>query len=182
MTEYLQLTVDLLNLNKFFKPKLMSKSKYFLLLISVLMLTTTCKKQDEPVGQVEYIVFGHFYGMCAGEQCIEIFKLSCCHIFEDTNDTYPDQLNPYSANYIERNISLRDSVSFLLNRIPTGLYSETAKVIGTPDAGDWGGIYFEIKHQNQAVQYWFIDQRTENIPTYLHTFVDDINKAIKKLQ
>jgi hypothetical protein len=160
----------------------MYKLKYYLLLISGLILITTCKKQDEPVGQVEYIVFGHFYGECAGEQCIEIFKLNCCHIYEDTNDFYPDQVNQYSASYIELDSKKRDSVSFLLNRVPRSLLDEKKKIIGTPDAGDWGGIYFEIKYQDHPVQYWFIDQMKTNIPTNLHSFVDDINTAIKRLQ
>lgn len=160
----------------------MYRSKYYLLLISVLFLITTCKKEKEPDGQIEYIVFGHFYGECAGEQCIEIFKLNCCHIYEDTNDIYPDQVNQYSASYIELDSKKRDSVSFLLSHIPSSLIAEKQKVIGTPDAGDWGGIYFEIKYQDHPVQYWFIDQMKSNIPTYLYTFVDDINTAISKLQ
>lgn len=161
---------------------IMKNLKYYLLLISFLFLITTCKKEEEQVGQVEYIVFGHFYGKCFGEQCIEIFKLNCCHIYEDTNDTYPNQNNQYSASYIELDSNLRDSVSFLMSRIPGSLYSEKGKVIGMPDAGDWGGLYFEIKHKDQPTQYWFIDKMKTNIPTYLHKFVDDIETAIKRLQ
>jgi hypothetical protein len=160
----------------------MCKLKYYLLLLSVLFVITTCKKDDKPVGQIEYIVFGHFYGKCVGEQCIEIFKLNCCHIYEDTNDTYPNHIDQYAASYIELDSKDRDSVSFLLNSIPDSLFSEKKKVIGSPDAGDWGGIYFEIKFQDQPVQYWFIDQMKTNLPTYLHTFVDDINTAISRLQ
>jgi len=39
------------------------------------------------------------------------------------------------------------------------LFFETAKVIGQPDAGDWGGLYVEIKCVGEPVQYWFIDQK-----------------------
>jgi hypothetical protein len=160
----------------------MHRLKYYLLILSILFVITTCKKDEEPAGQVEYIVFGHFYGMCIGEQCIEIFKLDCCHIYEDTNDIYPDHVNAYVASYVELDPKERDSVNFLINRIPNSLLSINEKVIGTPDVVDQGGLYFEIKHKDQPVRYWFIDQNKSNVPASLHTFIDDINTAIKRLQ
>ena len=160
----------------------MGKLKYLILAVTTLFLLTTCKKNDQDSSrEVEYIVFGHFYGECVGKDCIDIFKMDCCHIYEDTNDFYPNMIDPYKASYIELDSRERDSVSFLIYRIPHVLFFETARFIGQPDAADQGGLYVEIKCVGKPVQYWFIDQNKANIPSYLHTFVDDINKAVKLL-
>ena len=158
------------------------KMKYCIMLITAMVLLTGCKKDEESSVPIDYIVFGHFYGECAGEQCIEIFKLDCCQLYEDTNDVYPDQGNQYIASYKKLEPAKYDSVKFLTNEIPAILFTFNQKVIGTPDAGDWGGIYFEIKYSDSTIKYWFIDQMKSNVPSSLHPFIDNINLAIAKLQ
>ena len=50
-----------------------------------------------------------------------------------------------------------------------------------PDAGDWGGIYFEISEGGET-EYWFIDKMRSNIPTYLVPFVEEIEQDIELLK
>lgn len=161
----------------------MLRFKGYFLFALLIFFFSACKKDEKPSPvESEYIIFGHFYGMCGGEQCVEIFKWDCCHIYEDTNDNYPSITEKYKPSFIELNYNEHDSVSFLMNSIPAELFSENQKVIGMPDAGDWGGLYFEIKQKDQEVKYWYIDQMKANVPVYLHSFIDDINTAIKRLQ
>jgi hypothetical protein len=160
----------------------MNKIFWVFLFIACIFVLTTCQKEQDPLNDEDYIIFGHYYGECQGEQCVEIFKLTCCRLYEDTKDKYPDQSNPYVGSYIELDAAKYDSVRSMINRVPSSLLSINQKVIGMPDAGDWGGLYFEIKRTGEPVQYWFIDQMKSNVPASLHTFIDDINTAINKLQ
>ena len=52
----------------------------------------SCTDNDDEnaflLGDQDYLVFGHFYGMCAGEGCVETFKLTDLELFEDTVDDY----------------------------------------------------------------------------------------------
>lgn len=42
----------------------------------------SCKKDTIAQSNLDYIIFGHFYGECSGERCIENFKLEKDKIFE----------------------------------------------------------------------------------------------------
>jgi hypothetical protein len=55
--------------------------------------------------------------------------------------------------------------------------NETAIVIGQPDAGDWGGIYFETK-DGSTHRFWLLDQLENNMPVIYNEFVDRINEKI----
>jgi hypothetical protein len=123
-----------------------------------------------------YIIFGHFYGFCEGEMCVEIFKLTADNLYEDTNDVYP-QLNAYPANF-----QLLDHLSFekvksLKGKIPAELLDADSQIFGMPDAGDWGGLYFETIVDGEK-KFWLIDKMTSNLPEYLVPFVADIETAI----
>jgi hypothetical protein len=162
----------------------MGKMKFLTLLIPVVILLSCCRNnsQDEP-RQIEYMIFGHYYGECAGKDCIKFFKIDCCQIFEDTSDIYPDIGLELISNFNkELNPKELDSVNFLIHRIPHVLFFEKVKVIGVPDANDQGGLYVEVKCAGEPAQFWYIDQMKTNIPEYLHPFVDDINKAIALLK
>jgi hypothetical protein len=82
-------------------------------------------------------------------------------------------------------ISLPDSlyqrVKDLPARIPAQLYQESNRVIGQPDAGDWGGYYLEVS-QNGKSQFWLIDKPKANLPDYLHAFVDELEASVEQLK
>lgn len=67
------------------------------ILICLVVALCACDTEEEPLliaekptSQGDYIIFGWYYGFCAGEQCIEIFKLTGDGLYEDRNDNYPD--------------------------------------------------------------------------------------------
>ena len=51
-------------------------------------MSLSCSKSDEGKGINSYLIFGHSYGECRGDLCIEIFKLTNSQLFEDVNDNF----------------------------------------------------------------------------------------------
>ncbi|MBX0290927.1 hypothetical protein K3G63_10780 [Hymenobacter sp. HSC-4F20] len=145
-------------------------------------LLTACSQDDDPAPKPDTVVFGHFYGYCLGEQCIEIFRLDArAHtLAEDTTDTYPSTSSAYEGKYAPRSADAYAQVSDLPALIPAQLLSETQRVIGQPDAGDWGGYYLEINEQGTR-RFWLIDTQKRNIPAYLHPLLDALQERIQRL-
>lgn len=144
-------------------------------------LLTACKKDSIQLSASDYIVFGHFYGECMGEQCIEIFKLEQNKLFEDTKDLYPSRNNFYDGNFVELSQQKYNDTKDLISSFPTDLLSETNNVIGQPDAGDWGGLYVEY-NINGVRKFWLLDQMKSNVPTKYHDFIDKANEKIIRLR
>lgn len=141
-----------------------------------------CKK-DIPVKEIstEYIVFGHAYGFCHGEQCIEIFKLEEHRVLEDTNDFYPDRVNFYASNFVALDDAAFNKVRDLREAFPMELLNEKESILGCPDCADQGGYYIEYKSLNEH-RFWIIDTSKDQIPSYLHPFVDLVRAKIELLQ
>ena len=57
---------------------------------------------------------------------------------------------------------------------------EQDTIIGMPDAGDWGGVYVEVKMKNlnSLSGFWLLDQMESNMPQVYNDFVDKINEKI----
>lgn len=129
----------------------------------------------------EYVTFGHFYGFCMGEGCIEIYRLTHESVSEDTNDTYPRSDAPYEGNFQKLNDALFEAVHQNLVEIPSELLSTPSGVIGIPDAADGGGIYFEVIVKGER-KFWLLDKNRQYLPEYLHPFVDRVEAAIEVLR
>ncbi|MFZ9980508.1 MAG: hypothetical protein ACO3FI_00615 [Cyclobacteriaceae bacterium] len=158
----------------------MKKIVLFFSIFSLIGITG-CEKDDPGIKDFDYLVFGTFYGFCQGEGCIEIFKVTGADVYEDTRDIYPTNDPPYSGNFVKMDRSFYQLAKGLENEIPARLLNTKEKVIGQPDAGDWGGIYFEIS-VNGKREYWIIDANTLNLPEYLIPFVEEIIKRVTALQ
>ena len=154
--------------------------KLFLFTILAILIVS-CEKQDESPEQTpQYILFGHFYGFCIGEQCVEIYKLTDSNLFEDDLDQYPSRENPYDGNFNKLENSKYQLVKSLAENIPPELLLETDTVIGMPDASDGGGVYFALKN-DAGTRFWLIDQFDHNIPEYLRPFKKQINNGILEI-
>jgi len=146
-------------------------------IVAVLVLSLSiisCSKEDETLSNSVDLIFGHYYGECIGESCIETFKLTDTKLFEDTNDNYTAS-DDY--NFVELSDAKFELAQDLIDLIPEELLEEDDQIFGCPDCGDWGGIYVQYR-QGDTVQEWQIDMVKESIPDYLHTFVDAINEKI----
>jgi hypothetical protein len=153
----------------------------FLSCLFIVLITASCDKSENPAPVAkDYLVFGHYYGMCYGDNCVEIFKIEKSSLSEDTLDKYPFFCCPYSGVFIPRDHQKYEMVKHLNGLIPAQLLLDTNKVIGTPDAFDQGGLYLEVKIGN-TTRFWYIDMAKSNLPPYLHPLVDSLNSCIQKL-
>ena len=149
----------------------MKTGKFLALLFTVVFLSS-CSKTNNPARQ-EYLIFGHFYGMCGGEECIETFKLTDDILYEDIEDDYSKSsliFNPIGNDKFEIAKDLREF-------IPAELLNETDQTFGCPDCNDQGGIYIQYS-TNGKVHTWRLDQNKSDIPSYLHAFTDKVNEKI----
>jgi len=161
----------------------------YILIVATLLLMTSCKKEIIDEGGIEInsttyaddvFIFGHYYGECGGEQCVEIFKIEDGKLYEDTNDAYP---NGTDENFEWTLLSDEkfEMVKLFPDFFPEELLSETEQVIGMPDAGDWGG-YIIGKIDDGELRIWLIDTMDRNIPEYLHEYNDRIAFMTSVLQ
>ena len=127
-----------------------------------------------------YITFGHFYGFCLGEQCIEIFKLTNDGLYEDVLDRYPSTDSPYSGDFKPLEPAKFELVKSLREEIPSDLLDIEERRIGQPDAGDWGGYYLELIHRGK-VRYWLIDKNDLYLPENLKPFASKLGTYIDKI-
>ena len=160
----------------------MKKFATYILSGLCLVAFSSCEKNDEFAGsgEFEYMIFGHFYGKCAGEGCVEVFKIDNEHLSEDSTDVYPSWENPYNGVFIQLPDEKFQLVKDLVDAFPVELYAEPETVIGMPDAGDWGGAYVEMKFKNDPGRsgFWLLDQLDQNMPQVYNEFVDRINEKV----
>lgn len=142
-----------------------------------IILIASCNKDEAKLSDGDYLIFGHFYGECFGEECIEIFRLETNRLLEDENDRYPNYTNFYEGKYHELSKEKFEEVKDLIDFFPKALLDEDKHGIGQPDAGDWGGLYIEYNF-NGTHEFWLVDQMKSNVPEYLHEFIDKVNEKI----
>ena len=147
-------------------------NKVLTLLIAIVM-TTSCNKDCITLNEQNYLVFGHFYGMCAGEGCVETYKLTDMKLYEDLIDDYSGQ----NLEFVELENETFAQVSDLVDFFPNQLLSEEETVFGCPDCSDGGGLFIQYS-DNGNLKSWRIDQFQNNVPSYLHAFIDQVNEAI----
>lgn len=146
-----------------------------------LLIITSCQDQPIELRASDYLIFGHFYGECAGEGCIEIFKLEQDRLFEDKRDVYPNATDFYKGDYVELSTQKFLITKDIVDSFPKELLDEKNRVIGQPDAGDWGGFYVEYNYKGTR-QFWLLDKAKSNVPAKYHGFMDVLNAKISQLK
>lgn len=53
--------------------------------------------------------------------------------------------------------------------------------MGTPDAGDWGGVYLQRIIDGQS-QWWVIDMMDNNLPDWAILYRNEILSAMKAIR
>ncbi len=149
-----------------------------LLFFSLLTLIACTKEKDLNSQASDYLVFGHFYGMCWGEECVETYKLTSTAIYEDKKDSYTAQ-EPF--DFMRLSNEKFEMVRDLTDYIPAELLEGTEDVYGCPDCADQGGLHI-ILSSNGVVRKWRIDHSKASIPSFLHEFVDKVNERIDLLK
>ena len=144
----------------------------------VLLLSTSCKnlRSVDNTTHEDYLIFGHFYGRCIGENCIETFKLDRHSLYKDILDS--NDGDDFKFVLLEENQF--EKVKDLFSQFPDQLIQEKEEVIGCPDCADGGGIFIKILRNRNSYQ-WRIDKNKDNLPSYLHFFIDQVNTKIDLL-
>ncbi len=156
--------------------------KNFQLLLGIcLFALLSCDKNQDTDAGPDYLIFGHYYGFCGGEKCIEIYKLEDTKLYEDSRDQYPTSASFYSGNFNALSNEKFELVKDIRNQIPNELILDSSKVIGIPDAGDWGGFYVEYK-KGDLRKSWLLDKHKGNVPASYHAFMDHMDAKIKLLE
>lgn len=156
--------------------------KNLFILIALLSFNCmACTKEDKSESSDNYYIFGHFYGECNGEACIETFKLTDTQVFEDKEDLYSNGSNTHQGVFEVLSSTKFDLVKDLGQYFPPSLLTDDRTIIGQPDAGDWGGLYIEY-NQDGINKSWTLDQMKSNVPEEYYTFIDTVNAKIALLQ
>lgn len=147
-----------------------------LLILSIIGIVTSCSNDDDgiEINEQNFLVFGHFYGECVGEGCVETFKLTETKLFEDTIDDYSGQ----NLDFIELSNEKFQQTKDLENFFPNQLLNTQEEIIGCPDCADGGGIFIQYSNKDK-LKSWRIDQDKSNVPSYLHEFIDKVNEKIR---
>jgi hypothetical protein len=152
-------------------------NKIFLALLAFIILSSSCQKDDHS-NEIAYIVFGTYSGLCNGsENCIETYKLTPTELSEDSNDFYPCKA-PYQ--FVLRSNSDFNQASPIQTAFSDEMFDLPDSTFGCPDCLDQGGMYIEIKKNNQ-IHKWHLDQIKANIPEVFHPIHDEINIVINQL-
>jgi len=146
--------------------------------IFILGSLLSCKKEPIPgLSEKSVLVFGHFYGECEGEFCIETFKLTDDTLFEDTIDDFYGQ----DFNFVALEQDKFELVKNLTDFFPSELLKETDSILGCPDCDDGGGLFVQIETPGEETRSWKIEQNKAMVPGYLHNFMDKINESITSI-
>src|SRR5690606_35950241 len=128
------------------------------------------------INKNDYLVFGHFYGMCIGNSCVVNYKLSDNKVYEDLKKAYSHTEFEFEV----LNNGKFEQVKNLMDFFPSKLLNEKESVFGCPDCADQGGLFIQLS-KNGVVKSWRIDTQKEHVPSYLHDFMDKITEKIALL-
>jgi hypothetical protein len=128
---------------------------------------------DIVLSESTFLIFGHFYGECQGEGCVETFKLTGENLYEDTIDDY----SASNFDFVALDNALFERVKDLADTIPAELLETEDSTFGCPDCSDGGGLHLEFT-QNGSTKKWRVDLDKSNVPGYLHDFIDRVNEKI----
>lgn len=150
--------------------------KYTLIGLSLMLISLCSKENGMFTDENDYLIFGHFYGECLGEECVEIFKLTQNELYEDTTGGYLSTEFDFVLLKNESYEKTRD----LIDAVPSQLLREEVDAFGCPDCADQGGLYIEVVNKGKKMK-WQIDHNKSAVPVYLHDFMDRVNLAIKSI-
>lgn len=152
----------------------------YILCVLMILGGSSCQDDTNELYKGDYLVFGSFYGFCAGDECFRLFRLEEHQLLEDTVAQYHTDDNFFQGNNRVLSRAELDIARSLLDVFPRQLLKERASTLGCPDCYDQGGLYIEYKQGNKQGT-WIIDQTQADVPAYLHEFMDRTNEIIQQL-
>ncbi len=167
--------------------KIMSR-KILVLLVLITVFFAACKKETNHSASVcpllsadDYLVFGTYYGFCAGN-CTSLYKLTTTEVYEDDINYFEKE-----KDVVFRSQPLGSSklslAAELCRSFPFDSIISEKETIGCPDCHDQGVVYVELK-KNGLVRKWFIDPdaNQNDVPAYLKSYVKLVKTTVEKLK
>ncbi len=154
----------------------------FLLLVPIVLLAGCCKHNQQHNTRVERLVFGTFYGECAGN-CVNIYSLDRLTLQKDEYAAYPS-LDPAYVITPTSTMSVAkfNAAKHLLFEVPAELLPLSSNTYGAPDSHDQGGMYVEV-YQGATRQRFMIDnENTADQSAALITFKEKIDSVMRLLR
>ncbi len=150
------------------------------LLFLITSFLIQCEKDSSSIlgNQGDYLIFGYFYGECIGEGCMQNYKLTSTELFRDTTPYNYAGNSPFSFEVMDSESF--EKVKLLKEAFPRVLLTLREDRFGCPDCADQGGLLIEYGTLNKK-QRWTIDQRKNDVPEFLHEFIDEVNKSINRI-
>lgn len=156
------------------------RNLFFLLAVTMTIFIVSCNDDDSDEA-AEYITFGRYYGFCQGADCIQYFRVTENNVYEYPDSCLPTPISScYDTSPPELSQAKATIAKVLIDNFPDALFDESETTFGCPDCVDQGGLFLEIFKNNDR-KSWNIDQTKNNIPTYLHDYVDEINSVIDQM-
>jgi hypothetical protein len=161
----------------------MKTYRIFLLALTTLILGACHDKVDksDPQDTGSYLVFGSYYGMCQGDDCVTFYLVRDGKLYKDKKHQYPTNGTLHEGDYEAISDDKYQLVKDLSGKVPEKLLSESSTSIGCPDCADGGGIYIEI-NSTEGKRFWYLDNNDRETPEYLHDFIAEVNAKIKALR
>ncbi len=153
-----------------------------LLLFSILAVSlTACKKDRLKLSETNYLVFGEYYSFCQGE-CVVLYRIDSNRVLKAQKPPLPYAFKPFYAGTYTLLPQQKFAITQdLIKDFPMDLLTEPSRIIGEPDAGDWGGFYVEYNF-NGVRKSWLIDKMRSNLPTKYLNFADKMDEKLKLLR
>jgi hypothetical protein len=157
----------------------MKKLIFFTLITSCLLIS--CRYDEVAIDpKQDYLVFGTFYGMCAGN-CVNFYLVNKGELYQVNNHNYPNQQQRYDVSSLTK---LSDdkykTVENLWTQFPSQLTNESKTVFGCPDCADGGGTYLEISVDGE-IKYWYVDNSGVNVPSYINDYAKLVRDSMSSL-
>lgn len=154
-----------------------------LMFICSLLLFVSCGPDDkQAISPVTSVVFGAYYGMCAGYNCVRIYSVNSNYLYKDDSASYPSIYAPYT--FVPTQVmapSRFDIAKDLLQNVPDELAPGTQRQYGCPDCHDQGGVYIEIHAGSLSSRFFIDNDATADQSTAVEAYKKRVIQVLQQL-
>jgi len=150
--------------------------KYIVFGFTAIFLALCSKEVKPEQTEVDYLIFGRYFGHCLGEECVNIYKLTGNALYKDTSKAFVMT----DFEFVPMDQSDFEVAGSLIQQLPAQLLKSTESFFGCPDCHDQGGMYIALS-TNEEIRTWRIDTDKRKVPGYLHHYMNQVNQILENL-
>ena len=157
----------------------MNSLKLLFVFFLVFALSACDNKEEIQVEGNDFLIFGYHYGFCAGPDCTALYKLTDKELSKtiNYNQGIPSEESSYAALEEEQFELAKDLISFF----PSQLLDAKEEVFGCPNCHDQGTLLVEYSQDGES-SFWRIDPSKNDVPKYMHEFMDKMQEKFTLLK